>query len=208
MNINRINPAMLYQSNINTPEPTFKNRRKLYYIRKPVLKSNDCIKVYEKANKLLNKLPNGKMEVTALCKVNDNQYGIRWNTQDSDNLFLKIKDKIDTNTTEEWEKAKVEQTVMECYFNKDGIMQNASITKKLKNNFSLNAFYHRNRNIKTLLIDDVTYRLAPNTEDCWISIPTLSCYRANKDIEPRKYFKEIELIDLFCTLINKNTTIK
>lgn len=180
-----------------------------YKIKRAVLKEAESKAVYEKASNLLNKLPSGKMESTSLCNIAGKQFGIRWNTKDNDKLMLKVKDKIETNKTDEWNEVKDDQTVLECLFNSDGIIYKGNLTKRLKNGYSINAFFQRdNDNRKTIIMDGITYRQYPGNEDYWTSMPSLSCYNTRKDINLKDMINEAELAELFCELIKKNTTIK
>ena len=124
------------------------------------------------------------------------------------NLFLKIKDKINSKTTEEWKENKAQQTVLDCVFDSRGIMQSGHITKNLKPNYSLSASFERgNRNHKTLVIDGITYRPCPENNNYWTSMPSLSCYSIKKDINLKDMLESVELSELFCEL-TQNTTIR
>ena len=209
----RINPVNLSNNNKIEKKLTktnFTGRRQLYYIKKPDLLNIECKKVYEKASDLLNKLPSSKMEATYICKVGDKNFGIRWNTQNSNNLILKIKDNINSNDNTEWGKSKIGQSVIECIFDNKGIMRSGTITKKIKESYSINAFYNReNNNVhRTLVIDGLIYHPYPDTYEYWTSMPQKSSYGIKKDINLKNYLEEIELAELFYKLIDKNTTIK
>lgn len=183
--------------------------RSAYKIKKAILNAPESKAVYEKATKLLNILPSGKMETTSLCKVNQKQFGIRWDTKNKDLLKLKIKDNIETTNTDEWNKTKDSQTVLDCVFDSNGVMQKGYLTKKLKNGYSINALYQKDaNNRKIVIIDGVTYRQYPANEDYWTSVPILSCYMIKKDINLKEFLEQAELAELFCELIKKNTTIK
>lgn len=186
---------------------TFNSRRQIFKIKKASLKNPECKKVYEKASFLVNKLPKGDMKIPYIYKTEKNSYGIHWNTSDENNLILEIRDKV--NTISEWEKPIEDQTVLDCTFNKNGIMKDGTITKRIKNNYSLNAHYERKENNKkTLVIDGITYRPYPGSDEYWSSIPSLSCYNIKKDINLFDFLGEIGLSEIFCSLTQKNTSIK
>ena len=209
MRINTITSKPNYNTISNTTNLTFKSKRQLYKIKRAEIKNLESRTVYEKASEILNKLPNGKMEKTIICNVNGKKYGIRWNTKNENNLILKIKDNIVSNDTIEWEKNKDNQTVLECFFDKNGVMQNGNITKKIKDTYSLNASYSRGNNChKTLYMDGISYRPCLETDGYWESMPSKSCYNIKKDINLQNCLQEFELSELFCSLITKNTTIK
>ncbi len=206
MKINCINSNKIYY---NPDSTVFKAQRANYKIKKPVLKEIESKAVYEKASDLLNKLPAGKMEKTVICNIAEKKYGIRWNTTNKDNLILEIKDKIESSDTEEWNTIKDEQSVLQFIFDANGVMRTGNITKKLKDSYSLNALYERNNNgRKTIYIDGITYRPCLNSDEYWSSLPALSCYSIKKDIHLKEHLEEIELVELFSELIDKNTTIK
>lgn len=209
MRINNINKIPNYNRKQKVQDLSFKSKKEAYKIKRAVLKGIESKTIYEKASSLLNKLPKCKMESTYICTVNNKKYGIRWDTRNENKFILKVKDNIDTNDTVEWEKNKVNQTVLECIFDKNGIMYNGSITKYLKKEYSLNALYDRDyKGYKTIQMDGITYRPCKNDDEYWESIPIKSCYSIKKDICLHNQLDETELSELFCALVTKNTTIK
>ena len=209
MRINSINTIPNYNSKQKIQDLSFKSERDAYRIKRAVLKEIESRTVYEKASSLLKKLPKCKMETTSICTVNNKKYGIRWDTQNENKLILKIKDNIESNDTAEWKKNKDNQSVLECFFDKNGIMINGSITKKIKKDYSLNALYDRDyRGHRTIQMDGITYRPYGGSDEYWESMPINSCYSIKKDICLRNQLEKIELSELFCALVTKNTTIK
>lgn len=207
MRINCINSICNIKS--NTKDVSFESKRQVYKIKRASISELESRTVYEKASEWLNILQNGKMEKTVICNVNGKKYGFRWDTRNKDNLILKIKDNIDSSDTNEWTKTKDGQSVLELFFDKNGVIHSGNITKKLKDTYSLNALYLRDsNNRKTIFMDGITYKPCVGNDGYWESMPSRSCYGIKKDIYLSDFLKEIELSELFVSLIEKNTTIK
>ena len=165
MRINCINPISNTKS--NTKDINFESKRQIYKIKRASIQELESRAVYEKASEWLNILPKGKMEKTVICNVNGKKYGFRWDTKNEDNLILKIKDNIESSDTIEWNKNKDNQSVLELFFDKNGIMRSGNITKKLKDTYSLNALYLRdNNNVKiSRQIEDLAYKILKTKEE-------------------------------------------
>ena len=180
---------------------------KLVAFRKPVIVEENSKAVYEKVQRVLEKLPNGaKMSKPILFKVNDKEYGFTWDKSNSDRLKLVIKDKI--KTVEDWNTPDETRAVMNCLFDKYGLMQVGDLTQPLRANYNQGAFFTRiGKSQRRLRIDDMTFGPESKDGDVWKTIAALSTKNASVERDVKKLLNKAMLSDMFLEFTKCKTSI-
>lgn len=180
---------------------------KLIAFRKPIIIEENSKAVYEKVQRILEKLPNGaKMSKPILFKFNDKEYGFTWDKSNSDRLKLVVKDNI--KTIEDWDTPDETRAVMSCLFDKYGLMQVGELTQPLRPNYNQGAFFNRiGKSQRRLRIDDMTFAPESKDGDIWKTIASLSTKNTSVEMNVKKLLEKAILSDMFLEFTKCKTSI-
>lgn len=199
MQINRINIYSNYhktnQNRIQFSNPNFEGIS--IKAKKPKFKTQHIENLYNKAYKYFNMVGlYGKLSSPRLIEVDGIKYGIDCNRKNPKQQHLVIKDKL--NTIEDWNTLQEGQSVIEFNFNEAGKLENGSFTKTEANGYCRNAFFRREgKSHRQMRIEGIEYRPTRNNDTIWSSVPELSYFGVDQDIDVIEKFKDIKLSELF-----------
>ena len=167
----------------------------------PQFKTQNAEKIYNQVYKIFNITgENGKLGKRFMTTINGKNYCIDCNRQNLMQQRITIKDNIENLS--DWDKAQKNQTVVELFFNQNGMLDNGSLTKEENNGFYRSALFRREGNTHRVLhIEGVTYRPTKGNDIIWQSDPDLSYNRISQDIDLTNKFGDLDLFELFFEFI-------
>lgn len=180
---------------------------RLIAFRKPVIIEENSKAVYQKVQRIFEKLPNGaKMSKPILFEVNGKKYGFTWDKSECDRLKLVIKDNI--KAAEDWNITDETRGTMSCIFDKYGLLQVGELTQPLRPNYNQGAFFNRiNKSQRRLRIDDMTFAPESKDGDIWKTIASLSTKNTSVEMNVKKLLEKAMLSDMFLEFTKCKTSI-
>lgn len=189
---------------ININSLAFYGSRVVY--RKPILNNEISKKIISKFQNFPEK---GSM-VKGYCsifEIGGKKYGIFIDKADMNKTTFKVRNLVES--VENWDKPLDSQSVLECTFDKNGVMINGELMKRFNKNYTRRFNYNIEGGSKRRIITEgMHFRPADGSnKELWNLIPDMSTNKVVSDMNFKREFEDIELAELFFELTRRNTTV-
>ena len=142
-----------------------------------------------------------------MFESNGEKFAYYINKKENNETEVIIKNLIDN--IDEWKKVKNNQSELKFTVDKEGLLETATLSKKINENFTRIFRYKKESPIKSSvkINEGIVLRQSRSDENIWNTRPDLSKCRMDKSYDISKDFKDVALADLFFEMAKRHASL-